>query len=77
LSYEFRCCRRCHTTYVTTYDSQQEEECEDNFRKNCFIEYETIAFNQTAKVSYADSPAQVRSNSLVRGTLGPALVKSD
>ena len=42
--------RRCHTTYVTTYDSQQEEECEDNFRKNCFIEYETIAFNQTAKV---------------------------
>jgi hypothetical protein len=42
--------RRCHTTYVTTYDSQQEEECEDNFRKSCFIEYETIAFNQTAKV---------------------------
>merc|ERR1712110_787458 len=35
--------RRCHTTYVTNYESQQEEECEENFRKNCFIEYEQIA----------------------------------
>merc|ERR1712179_633274 len=42
--------RRCHTTYVTNYESQQEEECEENFRKNCFIEYEQIAFNETAKV---------------------------
>jgi len=42
--------RRCHTTYVTNYESQQEEECEENYRKSCFIEYETIAFNQTAKV---------------------------
>merc|ERR1711872_912261 len=25
--------RRCHTTYVTNYESQQEEECEENFRK--------------------------------------------
>merc|ERR1711936_1437948 len=31
---------RCHTTYVTNYESQQEEECEENFRKNCFIDYE-------------------------------------
>merc|ERR1711892_717620 len=30
--------KRCHTTYVTNYESQQEEECEENFRKNCFIE---------------------------------------
>merc|ERR1712018_783896 len=42
--------RRCHTTYVTNYESQQEEECEENFRKNCFIEYEKIAFNETVKV---------------------------
>merc|ERR1712058_158516 len=42
--------RRCHTTYVTQYESQQEEDCEENFRKNCFIEYEQIAFNETAKV---------------------------
>merc|ERR1711894_206088 len=42
--------RRCHTTYVTNYDSQQEEECEENFRKNCFIEYEKIAFNETVEI---------------------------
>ena len=38
---------RCHQTFVTQYESQQEEECEENFRKNCFIEYEKIAFNET------------------------------
>merc|ERR1711990_454766 len=42
--------RRCHTTYVTNYESQQEEECEENFRKSCFIEYEKIAFNETVEV---------------------------
>merc|ERR1719204_1493568 len=42
--------RRCHTTYVTQYESQQEEDCEENFRKSCFIEYEQIAFNETAEV---------------------------
>ena len=40
-------CTRCHQTFVTQYESQQEEECEENFRKNCFIEYEKIAFNET------------------------------
>merc|ERR1711931_321480 len=42
--------KRCHTTYVTNYESQQEEECEENFRKSCFIEYEKIAFNETAEI---------------------------
>merc|ERR1712198_453978 len=42
--------RRCHTTYVTNYESQQEEDCEENFRKNCFINYEKIAFNETVQV---------------------------
>ena len=34
--------KRCHTTYTTTYESQQEEECEENFRKICFINYEQV-----------------------------------
>merc|ERR1712106_32804 len=42
--------KRCHTTYVTNYESQQEEECEENYRKSCFIEYETIAFNETVQL---------------------------
>jgi len=42
--------RRCHTTYVTSYESQQEEKCEENYRKSCYIEYDTIAFNQTVQV---------------------------
>jgi len=42
--------KRCHTTYVTNYESQQEEECEENFRKNCFINYEQIAFNETVNI---------------------------
>jgi len=45
--------RRCHTTYVTQYESQQEEECEENFRKNCFIDYEKTAWNETVKVCKA------------------------
>merc|ERR1739844_661786 len=28
----------------------QEEDCDENFRKSCFIEYEQIAFNETAEV---------------------------
>merc|ERR1712038_1650522 len=42
--------KRCHTTYVTNYESQQEEECDENFRKNCFIEYEQIAITENVEV---------------------------
>merc|ERR1712002_1184475 len=42
--------KRCHTTYVTNYESQQEQECEENFRKSCFIQYEKIAFNETVEI---------------------------
>merc|ERR1712055_964163 len=45
--------RRCHTTYVTQYETQQEEECEENFRKNCFIDYEKTAWNETVEVCKA------------------------
>ena len=42
--------KRCHTSYVTTYQSQQEEECEENFRKVCMIEYESKAYNETVEI---------------------------
>merc|ERR1712121_64703 len=42
--------KRCHTTYVTNYESQQEEECDENFRKSCFIEYEAKAITETVQV---------------------------
>ena len=41
---------RCHTSYVTNYDSQQEEECEENFKKVCHINYEPLAYNETVQI---------------------------
>ncbi len=37
---------RCHTTYTTDFEPQQEEECDENFKKSCFIEYKKIAFDE-------------------------------
>merc|ERR1712179_732492 len=34
---------KCHTTYTTDFEPQQEEECEENFVKNCFIEYKKVS----------------------------------
>ena len=34
---------RCHTTYTTDFEPQQAEECDETFRKNCFIEYKQVA----------------------------------
>ena len=42
--------KRCAKSLVTVYKSQQEEECEENFVKNCFIEYSKHAVNVTARV---------------------------
>ena len=42
--------KRCHTSYVTNYDSQQEEECEEHFKKICYIDYEPLAYNETVEV---------------------------
>jgi len=42
--------KRCHTSYTTGYDAVQEEECEENFKKTCFIEMMVIAFNETQTV---------------------------
>merc|ERR1711879_447149 len=40
---------RCHTTYTTDFEPQQEEDCEENFRKNCFIEYKKVAIEETVQ----------------------------
>jgi len=42
--------KRCHTSYVTNYESQQEEECKENFKKSCYIDYEPLAYNETVEV---------------------------
>ena len=47
---------RCHTTYVTDFQPQQEEECEENFVKNCFIEYKNVASEET--VEFCHTPLE-------------------
>merc|ERR1712080_761407 len=42
--------KRCHTTYKTSFDTIQEEECEENFRKTCFITMVDTAMNVTQNV---------------------------
>ena len=42
--------RRCHTSLVTTYQSQQEEECDELYKKVCVIEYQQKAHEETVEV---------------------------
>ena len=42
--------RHCYTSYVTAFNPVQEEECSDNYKKNCFIEYGIDAINQTVRI---------------------------
>ena len=42
--------KRCHTSYNTNYETTQEEECIEKFKKVCFIDYKTVVFNQTVTV---------------------------
>jgi hypothetical protein len=41
--------QKCHTTYTTDFLPEQEEKCEENFKKNCFIEYHDVAHNETVE----------------------------
>jgi len=41
---------RCHISYITTYESQQEEECDENYRKVCVIDFEQKAFNESVEI---------------------------
>ena len=42
--------KRCSTSYVTTYNAQQEEECEENFKKDCFIESSKFAYETVVEI---------------------------
>merc|ERR1712121_313588 len=46
--------QKCHTTYTTDFEPQQEEECEENFVKSCFIDYKKIA--STEQVEFCHTP---------------------
>ena len=43
---------KCHYTYVTQFESAQEEVCEENFEKTCQITFKQQAFNETVKKCY-------------------------
>merc|ERR1712167_322171 len=46
--------RRCHETYVTDFEPAQEEECVENYKKNCWIEYKKVA--STEQVQKCHTP---------------------
>jgi len=58
--------QKCHTTYTTDFEPQQEEECEENFIKSCFIDYkkvaseETIQFCHTPLVCEGEGPEECK-----------------
>jgi len=48
---------KCHTTYTTDFEPQQEEECNENFVKNCFIEFRKAASDE--KVTICHTPIEL------------------
>ena len=34
--------KKCQTSFTTDFESVQEEECSENFQKDCFIEYKKV-----------------------------------
>ena len=44
--------QECHTTYTTDFEAAQEEECEENFEKNCYIEYKKVAVDETVEMCH-------------------------
>merc|ERR1739845_29433 len=49
---------KCHTTYTTDFEPQQEEDCEENFVKSCFIEYRKVASEDT--VTFCHTPIEIQ-----------------
>jgi len=58
--------QKCHVTYTTDFEPQQEEVCEENFIKECFIEYkksaseESVEFCHTPLVCEGEGPVECR-----------------
>ena len=40
---------KCHYTYVTVFNPQQEEQCEENFEKSCQITFRAEASSETVR----------------------------
>lgn len=40
---------KCHYTYVTTFESTQEEVCDETFEKSCQVTFSQQVFNETVK----------------------------
>lgn len=51
--------KRCHKSYTTAYTSVQEEECDEVFRKICYIEMVDFAQNVTTEVCRRDRKSVV------------------
>ena len=43
---------KCHYTYVTVFNPQQEEQCEENFEKSCQITFRPEASSETVRKCY-------------------------
>jgi hypothetical protein len=43
---------KCHYTYVTVFNPQQEEQCEENFEKSCQITFRAEASRETVRKCY-------------------------
>ena len=43
---------KCHYTYVTVFNPQQEEQCEENFEKSCQITFRPEATRETVRKCY-------------------------
>jgi hypothetical protein len=44
--------KQCHLTYITQYQPNQEEVCEENFEKTCQITFRKQAYNETVRKCY-------------------------
>ena len=42
--------KQCHTSYITRYQPVQQEECGEQFKKNCFIKTEKKSVTEDVEV---------------------------